>query len=446
VVDRSGNLTGGVFQATTCQTRAYAFDPNGNRTGQTTRTNPTAGACPTSGGSTLTRAYDGFDRPTTGGNGQGAYVYDPLGRQTTIPASDAPNPTGGIITLGYYDSDAAATITQGSTTQSFTLDGAGRRATQTTKTNGTLTATLERHYTDTSDNPTWSLDTRTGQAAVHTRYLETLGGDLGITITNGAQAELALATPRGDTATTITIPTTGDATGINTWTSYTEYGQPKQPTDTTPGGTTGIGYNWLGTKQRATLEIGLTLMGARLYNQTTALFTSIDPVHQGGDTTYAYPNDPINKTDLEGKFWTKVWKKVARWTDTAATWLTQSAVGRRIETACGFAWGVIGTICGATYTLAYLRKGNWVMAGANAAGMVGGGAAKWGVASAYRGSMGLATGVARRTTGYVMRGPKYRPRRVDRRPGYAFELFGTAVGMATSNAVAYGGSRKRHAV
>jgi hypothetical protein len=117
-----------------------------------------------------------------------------------------------------------------------------------------------------------------------------------------AQAELALATPRGDTATTITIPTTGDATGINTWTSYTEYGQPKQPTNTTPGGTTGIGYNWLGTKQRATLEIGLTLMGARLYNQTTGLFTSIDPVHQGNETSYGYPSAPTCDDDISGEF------------------------------------------------------------------------------------------------------------------------------------------------
>ena len=33
-----------------------------------------------------------------------------------------------------------------------------------------------------------------------------------------------------------------------------------------PGGVTGIGYGWLGTKQRATLgDTGLTLMGARVY-------------------------------------------------------------------------------------------------------------------------------------------------------------------------------------
>ena len=44
-------------------------------------------------------------------------------------------------------------------------------------------------------------------------------------------------------------------------------------------------------------------MGARLYNHTTRLFTSLDPEYQGGDTAYGYPNDPINTTDLVGRSW-----------------------------------------------------------------------------------------------------------------------------------------------
>ena len=46
---------------------------------------------------------------------------------------------------------------------------------------------------------------------------------------------------------------------------------------TTDGGVTGIGYGWLGTKQRGTLKAGLTLMGARLYNRSTGLFQQWTP-------------------------------------------------------------------------------------------------------------------------------------------------------------------------
>lgn len=59
-------------------------------------------------------------------------------------------------------------------------------------------------------------------------------------------------------------------------------------------------------------------MGARLYNTATGLFTSLDPVYQGGDTTYAYPNDPINKTDLEGKNWLTNFVR-DHWVDIALT-------------------------------------------------------------------------------------------------------------------------------
>ncbi|CAB4534687.1 unannotated protein [freshwater metagenome] len=41
-------------------------------------------------------------------------------------------------------------------------------------------------------------------------------------------------------------------------------------------------------------------MGARLYNPVTNQFTSPDPITGGNETTYTYPNDPINKNDFTG--------------------------------------------------------------------------------------------------------------------------------------------------
>ncbi|MBB2997640.1 hypothetical protein [Paeniglutamicibacter cryotolerans] len=55
-----------------------------------------------------------------------------MGRQTTIPAVDAPRTSStaggtGAITLGYYDDDSARTLTRGEVTTTIGLDPAGRR-------------------------------------------------------------------------------------------------------------------------------------------------------------------------------------------------------------------------------------------------------------------------------------------------------------------------------
>jgi len=41
-------------------------------------------------------------------------------------------------------------------------------------------------------------------------------------------------------------------------------------------------------------------MGARLYTPTLGRFLSPDPVHGGNESTYNYPNDPVNGEDISG--------------------------------------------------------------------------------------------------------------------------------------------------
>jgi len=132
-----------------------------------------------------------------------------------------------------------------------------------------------------------------------TRYLEGLDGCLGATLSGGV-LQMSLANPHGDVVTTVNVPAAGQATSINAWSDYTEYGAPDTPAAaSTVGGSTG--YDWLGLAQRGDDTTGLTLMGARLYNPTTAQFTSRDPIAGANDTADAYPADPINLFDTSGQ-------------------------------------------------------------------------------------------------------------------------------------------------
>lgn len=224
--------------ALACTTRSYTFDANGNRTALATSGADSSGACSTTSTTTTkTAAYDSADRNTVASG----YGYDLFGRASTIPAADTPKGTSaGTISLGYYDTDAAHTITQNGTTGTFSLDVNGRRAVQTDTAGSSTTRTLTRHYNDTDDNPAWVEDTNNG-ATTTTRYATSLGGDLSAQVT-GTTAVLTLADLHGDIATTTTLPTTGaNTTSAQGWNDYTEYGTVRTGT---PVGPTGPDPGW----------------------------------------------------------------------------------------------------------------------------------------------------------------------------------------------------------
>lgn len=294
-----------------CSTRSYAFDGNGNRTGLSVTPAAADGSCSTATTATSTRvwAYDSADRNRV----QAGYGYDPLGRAVAVPAADTPRGSqAGELAVGYYDTDTVATITQNGTSVGYTLDPAGRRAAATTTTPDQASSTLTRGYPDPSDDPGWVEHTDPAGQATLTRYAHGLGGGLAATVSSGpggaGTAELAVADPHGDLVSTVPLPVDGTAaTGITGWADHDEYGQPVTGAEPGPGAEP-LGYGWLGVHQRATdtAGTGLVLMGARLYNPATGQFTSTDPVPGGGDTAYAYPTDPINMTDLDGRWWSLI--------------------------------------------------------------------------------------------------------------------------------------------
>lgn len=284
-----------------CVARDYAFDTRGRRLSQTSTTGPTtgetAGTCPTTGAPaawTRTATYDTDDRPLTGTSNQtnptaaaatGAYTYDALGRQLTIPAVDTPAFSGGDTTAGpiqvtYDTADTARTISQAVTVRTgstpagdpvtarvredtqLSLDSMARRQVESVTstaldTNGTPTgeastvSTLTRHYGDTSDNPAWSFtDTpaRAGTPATQERSVtgEGIGGYTATITSNltGAltSTSLNVANLHGDITTTIPLDPVTSPTGaglgpaassITSWQHTDEYGNPlTTPTST----------------------------------------------------------------------------------------------------------------------------------------------------------------------------------------------------------------------
>jgi len=136
-------------------------------------------------------------------------------------------------------------------------------------------------------------------------YAGAIGDGLNVTVSVPASglptSKAQNIDPLGSVVANITIPTTGNAAGPDSFQSFDEYGNPETPaTPQTVTQTTIQNFGWAGTANRQTETTGLILMGARVYNPVTGQFTSPDPIPGGNENTYTYPNDPINGNDFTG--------------------------------------------------------------------------------------------------------------------------------------------------
>ena len=335
--DAADNLVGvGDNVNGSCYTRVYGYDADSNRTSYLSApTTMSSGYCPTTAsiGSTSTSNAANFD---TNGTGQGdsdrivsstwtvsgtalsagTYSYDALGRQTTLPGVDTGlgATAASNVNLTYNVNDQVASMTQGSASENFTYDPEGNTLLTTfsgTSGVGLTTPATENHY-DGSGLIGWT-DSLNSSSTVTSSELFGVGIDgtnsLDITTNSSTQTCLGSTTIScsinlddigGNVDATASLDVSGSINPNVSVTSYseqTEFGLPQvgQSLSTAQ-------FAWMGSKERAENNLsGLVLMGARVYNPATGLFTSGDPIYGGNANPYTYPANPLTQSDTSGQ-------------------------------------------------------------------------------------------------------------------------------------------------
>ncbi|MBX9246209.1 DNRLRE domain-containing protein [Actinotalea ferrariae] len=351
--DRFGRLiqaTDDLWKNLGCTVRAYGYanSPRSNRTQFATASGPSE-QCPTVTLGAPTATYDTADRLLSTASDAGVpWVYDPLGRITSMPAA------GDTVTNKFYVNDLIQQQTQvGVSRTTWTLDPLHRRSTNTIDAwvgdAWGNSATKVSHYANDSDEPSWIAE-GPALATDVTRYISGVEGDIALTSSTTGNRELQLVNLHGDVVGALPI---ADGASQATWTALElsrsdEFGNPVPLSGA--GATTRppARYGWLGAAQRSAEALGgVILMGVRLYSPTTGRFLSVDPVPGGSANAYDYCNaDPINCRDFAGTF-------------SFGQLLTGVAV---VGSLVAFIPGPVGAAAAGIAAVAYAATGNTTMA------------------------------------------------------------------------------------
>jgi YD repeat-containing protein len=286
-----------------CTTHLYTYDEDSNRTSETTRESGSA-TCTTSGGSSVSHAYDSADRLNDPGT-----QYQAFGADTSLPAADV---GGHTLDSSYYASGALYTQTQNAQTNSYTLDPVGR-VTEATTATGLGTKSRTNHYSGASSTAAWSEEQGTTNT---TRNIVGINSALVAIQTNSETPVIQIANLHGDI-----IGTAPDSTEAKTATLTSEptaFGVPTTTTSSKNG--------WLGSSGLETeFETGITAsstgayipqLGLRLEPEALSASALQDPTNEYlANRGYAPPNAgyngespnsinplPVN-TQIEKEFW-----------------------------------------------------------------------------------------------------------------------------------------------
>ncbi|MFY1633290.1 LamG-like jellyroll fold domain-containing protein [Solwaraspora sp. WMMB335] len=272
-----------------CVTRTYDYDGRTNRTDRRTHAPDPDGDCQeVTATSHEQHTYDSADRLVDAG-----YQYDAFGRITATPDG---------LANTYFANDLVAAQQLDDARLTWTRDPANRLLSFTSETSvdeiWTGQTTKINHYGDDTDEVRWvTEDTVDGRI---TRNVPGPDGDLAATTSAIGDVRFQLTNLHGDVAVTLdwsmVEPELFD---------YDEFGAPAQ-------GQMDERYGWLGGKQRSREALGdVVLMGVRLYSPVLGMFLQPDSVDGGNANPYGYCSaDPINCTDLDGKWGRRLWRGV----------------------------------------------------------------------------------------------------------------------------------------
>ncbi len=294
--------------------------------------------------SVLPRAEEG-DEWGPGAN----LVYDAHGNITQLATE----------TLGYDDTNRhlSTTVADG-TTVTYQRDAEDRVISMTQTPAGGSATTTHYAFAGAGDTSGFTL------TASNTTQEQTIGLPGGATVSIRASSQV-WSYPGLSGHDLVTTDAAGTRTG--TVALYDPFGDPINPTtgcigttsaDTAgPANTTTLnvsnGYQGAHGKGLLTLDGLATIeMGARQYVPLLGRFLFVDPVPGGNANDYTYPNDPVNASDLTGRF---------GWSDVVgiAKQITDNPVFQAIAFGCGFiTFGGIAAACGIVVGLAYLVQGD----------------------------------------------------------------------------------------